>query len=298
MIAGMNDEGSILQCILNRDVKGLCLRVCYLYVHKRSSVLSLFIKIYSIHYSHSTNLTFLNAIIQRLNVYGNSELDDSKVIVELYLLIYNGNMKCQDQYKAAKVHHIVSDLKILIMDDSNLSTCKNICFSYLKSGKQDKVRFSKMQQQYQQDFIWVVWNELMKITFDIGEDIHKYCRLQFDIFTLKYSRKAAKERINIVYNILDKISESLTTKFPYKFVQTPVIKLSFIEIMLKIDFIFQELSYKQTTCMKSFLNDCCLHCFPDGTDRIPRVEQNYIPESKSVSLLNHQKIEIEGFKKI
>ena len=295
----MMDDGGIMQCIVKRDIKDLCFRVCHMYINQKNKSVSLFFNLYSLHFSHTANQTFLEAIIQRLKMLGNSDVDEAKIVVELYLLLYNGQPKYQELYKVRKSSHAIDDLRVLIMDDANLSMCKDICNSYLKNGKQTKVKFAKMPDQYQQDYIWLVWFEVLKLTYDIGKDIHEYCRFQFDIFTIKYNRKAAKERVNMIYNIIDAISESITSKQPFQLGKEPVIKMSFVEIMLKIDFIFQQLGHKPKISLKTFLNKCCLHCLPTVGEVCTVVEQNYIPESKTLCIQKSmEKIVIDDLKKM
>jgi len=291
-----------MQCIVNRDAKSLCYRVCYMYVNQKNKAISLFFILYSLHFSHTNNQIFLEAVIKRLNMLGHSDIDEGKLVVELYLLIYNEHSKYKEPYKVSKVNHThtIDDLRILIMDDENLSICKDICCSYLKNGKQTKIKFAKMPEQYQQDFVWLVWNELLKITYGIGKDIHAYCRFQFDIFTTKYNRKAAKDRVQLIYNVLEKVSESISSKHTFKLIKEPVIKMSFIEIMLKIDFIFQQLGYKPKIPLKSYLNKCCLYCLPIYGNVLTCVEQNYIPEYRTLSIKKStdNKIVIDDLKKI
>ncbi len=294
----MIEDYGIMQCIVRRDVKDLCFRICHMYMNQKNKLLSLFFSLYSLHFSHTSNKTFLEAINKRLSMLG-TDFDECKLLVELYLILYNGHSKYQEPYKAKKSSHTIDDFRVLIMDDANISICKDICSSYLKNGKQSQVKFSKMPEQYQQDYIWQVWLELMKITYDIGQDIHQYCRLQFDIYTIKYNRKAAKDRVNIMYTIIDKISESITSRQRFEFTSEPVIKMSFVEIMLKIDFIYQQLGFKKRKCLKGFLNRCCLYCLPTFGIVSPVIEQNYIPESKILLLQRSQdKISIEDVKKM
>ena len=297
----MIEDYGIMQCIVKRDVKGLCFRVCHMYMNEKTKSVSLFFHLYSLHFSHTSNKTFLEAVAKRLSMLGtnSTDLDEGKLLVELYLILYNGHSKYQQPYKAKKSTHTIDDFRVLIMDDANISICKDICSSYLKNGKQSRVKFAQMPEQYQQDHIWQVWLEFMKITYDIGQDMYAYCRLQFDIYTIKYNRKAAKDRVNILYTIIDKISGSISSKQRFEFTNEPVIKMSFVEIMLKIDFIYQQLGFKKRKCLKEFLNRCCLYCLPSFGKVSTVVEQNYIPESKTLSIQKSQeKISIEDVKKM
>ena len=69
-----------------------------------------------------------------------------------------------------------------------------------------------------------------------------------------------------------------------------IIKRSFLEIMFKINIIYEELGYKQRVNKKSYIHTCCMVMYPNSRDVKPKIVLNYIPESKKLKLQEQNKI--------
>lgn len=280
----------IIHSIISRNVIELCYKVCESYIDNKKKTLNMFIEIYAKYYSHSNNQILLNNITNRLFKLNSDTYDGSRVIVELFLLLYNSHIHYFPVYEYKITKHTIHDLNLLIMDDKNVDECKDICASYCKNGTQSKISFNDIDDKYKNEYIWLVWYELFKVGKNINEKLYTYIKQQFSIFTCSYNKVESKKRINIIYSILSKLSEHALDKHKEVWSKENVIKRSFLEIMFKINIIYEELGYKQRVNKKSYIHTCCMVMYPNNQDIKPKLQVNYIPESKKIKLQEQNKI--------
>ena len=283
----------IIHSIISRNVIELCYKVCESYIDSKKKTLNMFIEIYAKYYSHSNNQILLNNITNRLSKLTTEAYDGSRIIVELFLLLYNSHVNYFPLYEPKTTKYTLSDLGVLLMDDKNVDDCKDICASYCKNGTQSRISFNDMDDKYKNECIWLVWYELFKVGKSINEGLYTYMKEQFNIFTCSYNKIESKKRINIIYNILKKISQHVLDKNKEVWSKEHVIKRSFIEIMFKINIIYEELGYKQRVNKKHYIHTCCMVMYPNSRDVKPKIELNYIPENKKVKLQGQNKICLE-----
>jgi hypothetical protein len=286
-----------MQCIAKRNMQTLCYTVCATYLNDKTNLIHLLFELYANHYSHSLNVRFLEAFQSRLKLLGDHDFDQGRLLVELFLLLYNSEMKRGDSHKVKKTIYEASDIQILIVDDSNLGLCKDICSSYLKNGQQHDVSYPHVPETYRRDWIWIVWIQLMKIAHKLDKNLYRICKIQLDIFTVKYNRKAAKQRINILHNIVIHVSNFYTNKHAFVLENKQIFKLSFIEIMLKIDMIFQQFGHSKKKNTNAYLYECAMHLIPGNESKRHVVQYHHIPEVKSVEF-KEEKIKIDDIKRV
>jgi len=280
----------ILHSIISRNVIELCYKVCESYIDSKKKTINMFVEIYAKYYSHSNNRILLNNITNRLTKLTTETYDGSRIIVELFLLLYNSHVHYFPVYEPKSTKHTLSDLGLLLMDEKNVDDCKDICASYCKNGTQTKISFNDMDDKYKNECIWLVWYELFKVGKNINEGLYSYIKEQFNIFTCSYNKVESKKRMNIIYNILKKISQHVLDKNKEVWSKEYVIKRSFLEIMFKINIIYEELGYKERVNKKHYIHTCCMVMYPNSRDVNPKIELNYIPESKKVKLQEQNKI--------
>lgn len=288
----------IIHAIVSRNVIELCYKVCMNYMESKKRTINLFIEIYAKYFSHSDNYVLLNCITSRIKKFDTDTYDGSRAIVELFLLLYNSHLHYFPPYEAKATKYTLDDLAVLLMDDKNIDVCKDICASYFKNGSQDKISFNGIDERYKNDCIWLVWYELFKITKSLQQqsksnsnsELFTYVKLQFDIFTFSYNKVESKKRMNIIYNVITKVSHHFIDRSKVVWTKHNIIKRAFLEIMFKINIIYEEIGYKSSVKKKDYVHNCCMVMYPLKSSMKPRIELNYIPEDKKVKLHNQNKI--------
>jgi hypothetical protein len=238
----------------------------------------------------------MKGIIIRLSKLSN-ETEQSKgckLMVELFLLLYYSKINCLPKYEANKAtHYEYHDLGVLINDSSNKDICKDICFKSLKTKTQDKVTMNlkNIQDKNKNDYIWLVWFELMTTASirskasttstsveSTSKDLLVWTKLQLDIFSSNHVKTQVKNRICIIYSIIDTMSNSQ----PFLIAEEPIIRKSFLEIMFKIDYILQELGFVSRPTKRSYLNTLSMLQFPNVQEHKYQQHQQYSPDKKTI----------------
>lgn len=284
----------IIHAIVSRNVIELCYKVCINYMESKKRTINLFIEIYAKYFSHSDNYILLDCITSRIKKFDTDTYDGSRAIVELFLLLYNSHLYYFPTYEAKSTKHTLDDLAVLLMDDKNIDVCKDICASYCKNGSQDKISFNGIDDKYKNDCIWLVWFELFKMTKSLHKqsntnELFIYVKQQFDIFTFNYNKVESKKRMNIIYNVVTKVSQHFIDRSKVVWTKQIIIKRAFLEIMFKINIIYEELGYKDCVRKKDYVHNCCMVMYPLKSNVKPKIELNYIPEDKKVKLNNQKK---------
>jgi hypothetical protein len=291
----MFDE--IFETIKNKNVIALCYLICKQFYESKQKLIHVFIELYAKYYSITINCQLMRGVIIRLSKLAN-ETEQSKgckLMVELFLLLYYSKINCLPNYEANKAtHYEHHDLGVLINDSANKDICKDICFKSIKTKTQDKVTMNlkNIQDKNKNDYIWLVWFELMTMakastistasvsgTASTSKDLLVWIKLQLDIFTSNYVKTQVKNRIYILYSIIDVINN------PQQFLLTeePIIRKSFLEIMFKIDYILQELGLVSRPTKRSYLNTLAMLQFPNVQEhKHEHQHQQYHPHKKTI----------------
>ena len=281
----MFDE--IFETIKNKNVIALCYMICKQFYESKQKLIHVFIELYAKYYSLTINCQLLKGIVIRLSKLSN-ETDQSKgckLMVELFLLLYYSKINCLPNYEANKTtqyeHH---DLGILINDNSNRDLCKDICFKSIKTKQQDTVKMNlkTIQDKNKNDYIWLVWFELMTVaskTTASNKDLLVWIKLQLDIFSSNYVKTQVKNRIYILYSMIDVM---IINSPQFALTEEPIIRKSFLEIMFKIDYILQELGMISLPTKRSYLNTLAMLQFPNIQLQNQQQHIDYIPEKKRI----------------
>jgi hypothetical protein len=284
----MSDE--IFDTIKNKDVIALCYLICKQFYISKQKLIHVFLEIYSKYYSLTINCQLMRGIIIRLSKLSN-ETEQSKgckLMVELFLLLYFSKINCIPNYevnKTTRYEHY--DLRVLINDNANKNFCKDICFKSMKTTKiQDTVTMNlkNIEDKNKNDYIWLVWFELMTTAAAaVSKDLLVWIKLQLDIFTSNYVKTQVKNRIYILYSIID----VMTNSQQFILTEEPIIRKSFLEIMFKIDYILQELGVISLPTKRSYLNTLAMLQFPNIQEQKQHQQhqqhhRNYIPEKKRI----------------
>ena len=288
----------LIHSIISRNVIDLCYKVCMNYIENKKRTLNMFIEIYAKYYSHSNNQILLTNITSRLSKLDSNTYDGSRIIVELFLLLYNSHIHYFPVYDSKTTKHTINDLSLLLMDHKNVDECKNICASYCKNDNQTKISFNDIDEKYKNECIWLVWYELFKIGKNINDSLFEYVKEQFSIFTYSYNKIESNKRINIIYNILIKLSQHVLDTNTEVWYKEHIIKRSFLEIMFKINIIYEELGYNHRMNKKTYIHSCCMVMYPNNEDIKQKLEVNYIPESKKLKLQEQNKIHYDNVIKV
>jgi len=307
----MFDE--IFETIKNKNVIALCYLICKKFYESKQKLIHVFIELYAKYYSLTINCQLMKGIIIRLSKLAN-ETEQSKgckLMVELFLLLYYSKINCLPKYEANKAtHYEYHDLGVLINDSANKDICKDICFKSIKTKTQDKVTMNlkNIQDKNKNDYIWLVWFELMTTasirskaststaststaststsststsstsTSSTSKDLLVWIKLQLDIFSSNHVKTQVKNRICIIYSIIDMLSNSQ----PFLIADEPIIRKSFLEIMFKIDYILQELGLVSRHTKRSYLNSLAMLQFPNVQEHKYQQHQQYSSDKKTV----------------
>lgn len=292
----MFDE--IFETIKNKNVIALCYLICEQFYESKQKLIHVFIELYAKYYSLTINCQLLRGIIIRLSKLAN-ETEQSKgckLMIELFLLLYYSKINCLPNYEGNKTtqyeHH---DLGVLINDTANRDICKDICFKSMKNKTQDTVTMNlkNIQEKNKNDYIWLVWFELMtrassnsSSNSNSNKDLLVWIKLQLDIFTSNYVKTQVKNRIYILYSIIDVMIINSTEQFALT--EELIIRKSFLEIMFKIDYILQELGLISLPTKRSYLNTLAMLQFPNVQEQHQHQHQHqnqhriYVPEKKRI----------------
>lgn len=295
----MFDE--IFDTIKNKNVIALCYMICERFYESKQKLIHVFIELYSKYYSLTINCQLMRGIIIRLLKLAN-ETEQSKgckLMIELFLLLYYSKINCLPNYEANKTtQYEYHDLRVLVNDSANRDVCKDICFKSIKTKQQETVTMNlkSIQDKNKNDYIWLVWFELMTAASNTNsKDLLVWIKLQLDIFSSCYIKTQVKNRITILYSIIDVMTMTMTTNTPFALTEEPIIRKSFLEIMFKIDYILQELGLVSLPTKRSYLNRLAMLQFPiiQERDKDHQHKQNhnqnhqhqhYIPEKKRIHM--------------
>lgn len=285
----MLDE--IFECIKSRRVIPLCYVVCKNYYENTQKLMHAFIELYAKNYSHTTNIQLLKGIRTRLDKVLKCKHDKeggSKMMIELFLLLYNCPINSIANYTNKNTSYEYHDLSILLNDNVNRKICKDICYKCIKPKQtQDKISFNVVDDKNKNDYIWLLWYELMKIAKHLdNSDLLIWIKIQLNIFSFCYGKTILKSRIYILYSIIDMMMNELHTKVKFTLTKDNIIKMSFLEIMFKIDYIQQELGFVTNVRKRVFLGNIAMLLFAEKTTHDSKIYQyraTYIPEKKQIA---------------
>jgi hypothetical protein len=237
------------------------------------------------------NSALLKGITDRLKRYKvdkdkTVDKKSRKLIVELFLLLYYSPITRFPSYKfITPCKYEAGHLRTLIINSRYTNLCKDICGKYIsvKNKSQEQVTFHIVDDKYKNDHIWLVWNELFKIAGALhNAEFESWIKIQLDIFAMFYKKTTCVSRIYILYSIIDELVKVISGN-RFRWINEDIIKRPFIEIMLKIDFIYVEVEHIKPKPRRETLHNCCMVMFPRfcHQDKVKNIYE-YIPEYKDV----------------
>jgi hypothetical protein len=210
-----------------------------------------------------------------------------KVIVEMFLLLYYNSINIFKKYIKPTVSckYEYFDMKMLFLDEKNQTLINDICYKTIKTKKEQStvilIEIEGIDRKYSGDNVWLIWNELMNRGKTLSLDLNKWMKIQFDIFIQQYTKVTSIKRIQIILSVINVLYQE-----NFKCETDIIIKRPFIEIMLKIDYIYQELGFLQRVNSNLMLKSICMLMFPNiSSDE--KVKKDMIPkprENKEISL--------------
>jgi hypothetical protein len=211
--------------------------------------------------------------------------------MELYLILYYNPTNVLNQHKdtsiKCKYDHV--DIKILILDEANRHVIKDICHKTIKNTKpQNIIVLNSIEEKYNADTVWLLWSEFMNMS-NISKDLSIWLKLQFDIFVHRYTKITSRKRIAILYSIIDLLSHHQSSKKDFVFINENIFKPSFLEIILKIDYIYQEIGFLNKINNRQILSSWATLMFPPVILRIDNISKNYIQVKKDINVLSKAK---------
>lgn len=254
----------IAKCIVSRRLTDLIYIVCKSYVTSHTKAINTFIEVFSTYFSKVRNEIVLLGIKDKLSSY-NKE-NGRKIIVELYLLLYHSRISYILDTCIKVSTKTVEDVPLLF-ERNKLDEIKDIVHTYNKSSTRNNVEstrigFTSVDNKYRKDRIWDIWKCLFYFT-KTNLNLLKLTNYYFIIFSHNFSRVESRKRLQILYSLIDIISNHEE----FRFVYDKVISKSFFEIMLKVDYIYQELDFIELTSNKLFLFYCSLQVIPQINDQ-------------------------------
>jgi hypothetical protein len=283
-------EQQVLVNIKERNITSLCYLICESFVESPTNTINIFIEIYSKHYSMSKNINFITAISKRLTQILDHDSNERRIIVELYLLLYDNPVNIFTFYNSQlnNCKHNYADIPLLFIDEKNKQIIKQICLKTIKNNKQQQIIvLNSIEDKYKGDHVWLLWREFMQISKD-ESGLSSWIKLQFDIFVHRYTKITSKKRIGILFSIIDTIFYK-KTNLKFELFHGPIFKKSFIEIILKIDYIYQEIGMIEKKKHKSTLISWAMLMFPKLEIQKDNQIKKYIPSKKNINVCSKPK---------
>lgn len=294
----MFDE--IFECVKTRDVSALCYIICENFFDSKKKLIHVFIELYAKYYSMTVNTALLKGLHIRLTKLSEetNKAKGCRLMLELFLLLYYSKINLVPNYVPKNSQYEHSDLCILINDSSNKDACKDICFKTIKNKSQNKVSFKIVDEKHRNDSVWLIWFELMKIShITSNKDLSKWIKLQLNIFIFEYGKTQVKNRIQILFSIIDMIAYTNNTTnksqgSEFALVMETIIKRSFLEIMFKVDYILQEKNLIKPIKKREYLGMIAMLQFPDENTTIKSIQKMHTcpPEKKQIQTISSNKI--------
>ena len=277
-----------------RDVISFCYIICERFYDSKLKLIHVFIELYAKYYSMTFNVALLEGICIRLEKVSNevNQAKSCRLMLELFLLLYYTKINKLPLYVPKKTLYEYKNLEILLQNYSNKDICKDICSKTIKNKFQYIVPFAIVNEKHRNDPVWIIWFELIKISKRIeNKDILAWVKLQFGIFISEYGKSQVKNRIHMIFSIIDIISFSNNASQLNKFVLVNeiIIKRSFLEIMIKFDYILLEKNYIQVMKKREYIGMISLLQFPVTSLKIKPC-YSYSPQDKKMLISSSNKI--------